>query len=637
MIRRLLALTWKEIREHALVVLVLAATLPFGWAIFALAALGSPTTVTYLEAHVSFCRWVLPFAGLALGNRLVVAELHGRTMRFLESLPMRRVEPLAVKFVIGLAVLSGIALVSLVASEIFALFREPFEGTFFAILALRTLVYVVFGWCLFFSMGLFGKARVPIYVLMILGIILVSSTTQLELLHFGPFALVGPEMATVRDRWPWGPIGQSLGIGVGFLVLGGAVSTIREGSVQERLSKPMSQRDLAMVGIAFLALLSVWGVFEHEAEPLPYQMGGTHVVYSQTLPIAIGFGDAAVEGDARLLLADLDHDVGTLASAMGLEQLPQMRVVLRRALDADTLEPVTLSHGDGMLLRANFLSSVHPDRDRISSWVIAGMLGARTRRRSSFEPRHWWADGLAVYWAYDQGALPASRLAQACWATRTRGPDVPRIDHFERLREEVGDTVAESLAATGVTTIERMHPGGVVAIARVTFPSSPTEDVRTTFSEWMHPLRAQMRDAIGLDPHAHELAWDETLHGLRARPDVAAVLASLPSAEAHVSVERDASGILSIVTRATIAPRTHGLTLSVRHLGIGPFDAVVEDYAMPRETVTVPDDGVVEVRLAGRYAPGDRVLVRVDLEGTALETPMRLAAERLTLSAEADR
>lgn len=630
MTRRLVALSWKEIREHFLVVLLLAATLPFGWAIFALSALASPTTVTYLEAHVSFCRWVLPLAGLAMGNRLVVAELHGRTQRFVESLPMRRFEPLLVKFVLGLAVLFGIALASLLGTELFALSREPFEGTFFAILAVRTFVYVMFGWCLFFTMGLFGKARVPVYVLMILGIILVSSTTQLELLHFGPFALVGPEMATVRDVWPWIPIAQSLGIGAGLLVLGGLMSTIREGSVQERLSKPLSQRDLAMVGIAFLALLTLWGAFEHEAEPLPYQMAG-HVLHSEALPIAIGFGDPSVEPDAQRLLDDLDHDVGTLAAAMDVHTLPQMRVVLRRTLDARTLEPVTLSHADGMLLRANFLSSAHPDLDRISSWVIAGMLSARTRRRSHFEPRHWWADGLAVYWAYDQGALPSSRLAQACWATRTRGPDVPRIDHFERVREEVGDTAAESLAATGVMAIEHVHPGGVTQLARATFPVSPTEDVRATLTEWMHPLRAQIRETIDLDPNAHELAWNETLRAIRARPDVVALLAALPSAEATVSVERDASGIVAVVARGTISPHTTGLTFSVHHLGIGPFDHVVEDFSMPRETVTVPDDGHVEVRLAGRYAPGDRVLVRVDLEGTALDAPMRLASARLEI------
>jgi len=632
MTRRLLALTWKEVREHFLVVIGLAATLPFGWGIFALSALASPTTVTYLEAHASFCRWILPMAGLALGNRLVVAELHGRTQRFVESLPLRPWEPLVVKFVLGLGVLEGIALTSLFGTELFALSREPFELGYFVILGARTIVYVVFGWSIFFTMGFFGRVRVPIYIVKILGLILVASTTQLELMHFGPIALVGPEMVTDRTTWPWSEMGIALGIAAVYLVVGAVLVSVREGSVQERLAKRMSQRDLAMVGIALMALLTIWGAFEHEAEPLPYTMTG-QVVRSSSLPIAIGFGDPAVEADARLLLTELDHDVGTLASEMQLSALPQMRVVLRRTLGRDTIEPVTLSHADGMLVRANFLSSANPDRHAIGAAVIAGMLDARTRRRARFEPRRWWRDGLSTYWAYDRGALPATRLAQAAWATRARGPDAPRLDHFERLREELGGAVAASLAATGVMAIESAHPGGVVALARISFPLSPTEDVRTSIWERMHPLHAQILEATTLDPIALARAWNDTLRAIRARPEVAAITSALPSAEATVTIERDASGIVSVVTRATISPHTSGLTLSVRHLALGPFDRIVEDYAMPRETVLVPHDGHAEVRLTGRYTAGDRVLIRVDLEGTALDTPMRLAATRLEITA----
>ena len=41
--------------------------------------------------------------------------------------------------------------------------------------------------------------------------------------------------------------------------------------------------------------------------------------------------------------------------------------------------------------------------------------------------------------------------------------------------------------------------------------------------------------------------------------------------------------------------------------------------------------GNAEVRLVGRYAVSDRVHVRVDLEGTALDAPMRLAVTRMEI------
>ncbi len=631
MIRRLLAFTWKEVREHFLVVFLLAITLPFGWGIFALSALGSPTTVTYLEAHASFCRFILPLAGLALGNRLVVHELHGRTMRFIESLPTPRYEQLIVKFVVGLVVLVAIAIGELFASELMALTREPFDAWFLFLLLSRTLAYVFFGWCLFFTMGFFGRIRVLIYVVMLVGLLVIASTTQLELMHFGPFAMVAPEMTTDRVRFPGTEIAVSVGLGLAFLAIGAALVSIRDGSVQERLAQPMSQRDRAMFGISFIGLLSIWGAFEHEAEPLPYEMVG-HVVHASSLPIAIGFGDPQVEPDARAVMTELEPTIASFREAMDAARLPQMRVVLRRALDTHTFEQVTLSHGDGMLVRANFLASRSPDAGAISAAVLEGMLDAYTRRRARFEPRRWWRDGLSTYWAYDRGQLPPVRLAQAAWATRTRGPDVPRIDHFDRVREELGDEMAASLAATGVMALEHARPGAVAQAIPVTFAASPPEDIRATLADWLHPVRAQIEDATGIDAAAHTQAWDETLAQIRARPDVAAVLARVPAATATVTVERDASGILTIVTRAEIAPGSEGLTLSVRHVSVGPFDTVVEDFSMPRESVRVPPDGHAEVRLTGRYASGDRVLVRVDVEGTVLLAPMRIAATRLELT-----
>lgn len=630
MMRRLLAFTWKEVREHFLVVFLLAITLPFGWGIFALSALGSPTTVTYLEAHASFCRFILPLAGLGLGNRLVVHELHGRTMRFIESLPTPRYEQLIVKFVVGLVVLVLIAVAELFASEVMALTREPFDGWFLFLLLSRTLAYVFFGWCLFFTMGFFGRIRVLIYVVMLVGLLVIASTTQLEVMHFGPFAMVAPEMTTDRVSFPGTEIAVTVGLGLAFLAIGAVLVSIRDGSVQERLAQPMSQRDRAMFGISFIGLLSIWGAFEHEAEPLPYEMVG-HVVYAQTLPIAIGFGDPQVEPDARAVMAELEPTVASFREAMHAERLPQMRVVLRRSLDTHTFEQVTLSHGDGMLVRANFLASGSPDDSAISAAVLEGLLDAYTRRRARFEPRRWWRDGLSTYWAYDRGDLPAVRLAQAAWATRVRGPDVPRIDHFDRVREELGDEMAASLAATGVMALERARPGAVAQAIPVTFAPSPPEDIRATLADWIHPVRAQIADATGIDATAHTQAWNETLGAIRARPDVRAVLARLPAASATVTVERDASGILSVVTRLESTPGMEGLTLSVRHTSIGPFDTVVEDSALPRESVRVPAEGHAEVRLTGRYASGDRVLVRVDLEGTALLAPMRLAAVRLEM------
>jgi hypothetical protein len=632
-IRRLVALTLKESREHAFVLLALLVTLPFGWGIFVLAALGAPTTVTYLEAHASFMRFVWLFAALALGNRLVVAELHGKTQRFLESLPMQRGEPFVVKWAFGFVVLLTIAFGSLFGSALVALAREPIDATFLAILAARTFVFVLTAWTFFFTMGLFGKLRVPLYLVLVLGLLLIASTTQLELMRFGPLALIGPEMVLEREAMPWTAIGTSFGLTAFFVFAGVIITRLREGSVQERLSQPMSQRDLAMMGISVMALLTVWGTLEEETEPLPYVMSGDHVIYAASLPIAIGYGDDASLTDAQALMTRLERDVGEVRAALGAERLPQMRVVLRRSLDGRYVEPVTLAKDDGMLVRANFRSDVHPDLDTLSAEVIAGMLDARTRHRARFEPRRWLRDGLSLWAASPRGAsgeheLSTTRLAQAAWATRARGPDAPRIDHFERLREDLSSRVATSLAATGWATVAAVSRDEGSSVARAMFPPGATDDIRTVVRDWWSPPNLELEHALGGWRSDLEEAWNERLRVARARPDVQAILQSLPAATATVTTEREANGIVALVVRAHVDGATEGLALSVRHVALGPFDRTIEDVDMQLESRLFDAGGNAELRLIGRYAVSDRVLVRVDLEGTALDAPMRLAAIR---------
>ena len=636
MMRRLAALTIKESREHAFVLLALLVTLPFGWAVFVLATFGAPTTVTYLESHASFMRFVWLFAGLALGNRLVVMELHGRTQRFLESLPMRRGEPFVVKWVFGLVVLLAIAFGSLFGSSVVALFREPIDARFLAILAVRTFVFVFAAWSFFFTMGLFGKLRVPLYLVFLLGTIIVVSTTEVEFMRFGPVALIGPDMVLERSDMPWGPIGTSLALAAFFLVTGAIVTRLREGSVQERLSQPMSQRDLAMMGISVFAILMVWGGLRSEAEPLPYVMSGDHVMHGVSLPIAIGYGDDGSRPDALALMTRLEADVNGVRVMLAADRLPQMRVVLRRSLDGRFVEPVTLAMDDGMLVRANFRSDVQPDLDGLSAEVIAGMLDARTRRRARFEPRRWLRDGLSL-WAASQpsGAsaheLSATRLAQAAWATRTRGPDASRMDHFDLLRENISSRVATSLAGTGWATLRTMTTDGGAALAREVFPAGATDDVRTVLRDWWSPPEVAIQHALGGWRSEMDEAWNDRLRTARARPDVQAILGSLPEAEASVTVERDGNGIVALVVRAHVEHPTDALALTVRHLAIGPFDVAIEDVDMQLESRLFDEAGNAELRLGGRYAVSDRVLVRVDLEGTALDAPMRLAVRRMEI------
>lgn len=634
MLGRIRALIVKELTEHAVVLLFLTLLLGFGWLVFVLAALGAPTTVTYLEGHANFVRFALPMAAMALGHRLVVTELSGRTQKFLESLPMRPWEPLVVKWCFGTLVILGIALASLAANAVVASFREPIDAAFLGLLALRTVVGLGTVWSFFFAMGLFGKLRVLIYLVLGLGLVLIATTTSLELMRFGPFALLGPELGISRRDIPWAPLLQSLGLAAFFLVAGGAVATLREGSVEERLSKPMSQRELAFAGIASFALLVVWGELTPEPQPAPYAMATDHVLYAERLPIAVGYLDDAAEAPARELLSRLEHDVGSLATLAGWERLPQIRVVLRRSLDGHTFEPVGLGRDDGVLVRANFLPEVAPDLTGLSAQVIFSVLGARTRGRAYFPTRLWLSDGFAMHWA-SNGPLSVERAAHALVVAGREPGSRPSLRDYPMLRERHG---AEGVASFYGTAVEALHlgPRGTPpdaasdvrfsALVDRAFPAGPVDDVRVVVGEWLDPLSAQVQDTMGLDEAAVTAVWGQRLDGLRSDPAVMGLVTALGSPTATLEVVDEGSPTL--VVRAELGTG-EGRVLTVRHLELGPFDAPVEDHDMVSETVTPDANGVAELRLAGRYGHGARVLVVADLMGTPMGLPVRLLAERL--------
>ena len=77
--RRILAILQKELLEHGAVLLALTMLLSFVWGMLLLANAAATRTITMLEVHEKFVWFFIPLTGVALGNRLVVREYHGRT------------------------------------------------------------------------------------------------------------------------------------------------------------------------------------------------------------------------------------------------------------------------------------------------------------------------------------------------------------------------------------------------------------------------------------------------------------------------------------------------------------------------------------------------------------------------------
>ena len=653
MISRLWVLLLKELRQHTVVIAVATLGLPIAWLFFLLGALGAAATVSYMEIHASFLRFAfLPFA-FAVGNRLVVADLYGRTQRFLEGLPMGRLEPFVVKWSLGAVILLGVSCTSLVVTLAVASLREPIDAGFVTSLGTRTIVFTLTLWSFLFAMGQLGKLRVPLYLALGLVLILLASTTELELMRFGPFALIGQDLALSRAGVPWTETLVSLAIAGAFLATTVALSFVREGGVQETLSKPMSSRERAMVGIATCTVLIVWSGLQPEPEPAPYQMTGEHVVRARSVPLVIGYGSPAGREDAEALLARLEPSLLALMPAMGWTALPEARVVLRGSLDGRTFEDAFLRPGDGALVRANFRASASPDLEGLEAALVRSLLDDRTNHRAHYEPQAWARSGFPLWWAYcgpHRGdphrtthaadcRLSSARRALAqlplhASASGGRGVDRARIAAWSRLREEESDRVAESLAGSGMVTLARLTNGaGPPQLARALFSAWSPRDSRTVLSTLFSPPSARLLASTTIDEATLHREWQADLVRDRASPEVAALLGRVaPRPTATLAITTPRGSLRTLVVEVTVPwADTDGVVVGVLTHTLLPFDTIVEESDLRRDRFVLrAGEHTRRIELTGRVSAGDRILVIVEVEdpSSGLTAPTRLFAER---------
>ena len=646
MFSRILTLLLKELRQHSVVLGLVVLCMPVVWLLLILLTFSAPATVSYMEVHTTFMRiMVVPFA-FALGNRLVVTELYGRTQLFLEALPMHRAEPFVVKWFVGLFLLAGIAMASLFGTLLVTSMREPIDAPFLLSLTSRTLVFSITLWAFLFMMGLLGKMRIPLYVLLALGLLILTETTELEVSRFGPFALMGAELALSRAGIPWAEVAASLGLALGFVVVSAVLLGISEGSVQEVLSKPMSSRERAMMGISIMFVLTVWAGLQPDPEPLPYVMSGDFVVRSERIPLVIAYGAAPHREAADALRARLEPSLEALQSGLGLSELPEMRVVLRAGLDGRTFDTPTLRGGDGALVRANFLPEANPDLEGLEAALIGSFLDGQSGGRACFEPQCWARDGFALWWAscgphraHGGAACEANadRALQALLFTREHEASPNALLHWETSRETRHPRIAESFAFDVMRTLAHRHGAEApLQLARARFTDLAPADSRATWSYLTHPMEDSLEDVASTDFAALVTAYREDAQTTRSRADVQALAGRiwpLPTVT-NLAFESEGESQRNIVIDLALeAPwrDAEGVTVTVLTRLLGPFDEVVHPWETRRDvTVLTRGETTRQLVIRGQAARGNRLLIQVEIENPSagLSAPIRLFSER---------
>ncbi|MEM7587292.1 MAG: hypothetical protein AAF560_28150 [Acidobacteriota bacterium] len=642
---RLTALLGKELRHHGIAGLVLLTCVGGGYVLLVFGALMSSETVSVMQVHAAFLGLFVLLAAIVLGHRLVVAEYFSRTQLFLEALPLRRWEVVALKFSLGLGFLLLMSALSLAVTALVAWTREPLDAWFLTIVATRTAAYVFFLWSFLFAMGMVGRFRIPIYLALLLLFVVLDDLTQLELQRFGPIALLdNNSLPFERETLPWRAVLETLGLGAAWTAIAFTLALIQEGSVAEALAKRMSQKEKALVGILFVAFMLAIVFLEERRDKEPYAFPQQEILASVEVPVEILYVQPERLGDAKLLMSRLEHDLASLQQTFDWPELPAVRIAYQPSLDGSIYDRAELVSNDGILIRANFRQTGTWDPRAFAAYVIGETLDEATEDRARFEPKAWLRDGFALWWAGrsrspgDPAELCSSKdspdrrtLLRALWASRQQPLDAEVLRRWLRTRERHGEAVAEALAASGLWVLERgQGEAKVLALARGILGRQPTKDIRELFYEWRQPMPKAFKEAVGLDWSEFLDDWASSLERWRAQPACAELLARLPEVAAELEVERGDGSVRHLTYRVDAEPPwPQGTLVTLLHKRLTPFDEPLERIELRRREHLWPGgQSQASWRLPGFYGEGSRAFLALEVESQLLGCPLRLIAQR---------
>lgn len=616
--RRLAALLGKEARHHGLFVLALVLVIGPLAAIGLLGTASSPEVLTLFEWQRIFLMVFAPLIGLVVGNRLIVAEYQNRTQLFLEGLPMRRGEMVVLKFVLGLVLMLGATLLSLLTTALFASFREPVDAPYLFAMGVRTVAWTFALWGFLFAMGFTGRFRLAIYTSLLFLVFALDSLTGVELGRFGLFAVIDATLPLERSEVPWADVAVAIAVGAGCTVGGLGLALVNEGSLAESLARRMSAREKGAVGAILLLGLIAISAAEEKTDAPPFELPDDGSILTRG-SIQIAYGDAERLALARELMDELTPPLSELPQTLGWDELPTVRLAHSAALDAQTFETVSLAPDDGVLVRAA-LDETNLDRAGLRTELIRQTLIAHTRGRADFEPRAMLLDGLSRHWA---DANTEETRRRAAYAVALTPVSEVRVVEWYRTREELGPPIADALAASGVRAlIELAGQEAVVNIAKELFGKPPHDDVRSAAERWTLALDALIESHTDHTIDAWLDHWNDSLGDVTTPAPLIGEL----------QIETIEGELRRIVGTATGPPPAERAILTLVHHPLEPLEHLIEELELERTETTWPaSHPQQQVRLDGRYGPGEKAFVALERVDAELGCAVRFAATRITI------
>ena len=631
----------KDVREHRGAALLLAA----GCLVVVMLLLAQNSVAAYSMSAFEIVRFsligFLPLIALIVGNRLIVNEYMSGTRLFVEALPIGNFMPLVLKYLLGFSYIVLIATVMVLLASQQAGIADDVTPDYVLLILAKTWVMVSLYWSLVFCFSLCGYLRIALYLVTAAIIGILAYYPGLDATAFAPMALMDSQLFVYeRDSIPWGQMGFTLLLSLVFTAAGFILTRLGEGSVVERLAKPMTRRDYVALGVLIASGLTLASTLMDQNQRDPIDFSSASVIRLDDPDVIVLYISDQYKAPADALAQRMQTSLEQLQATLALPGLPTVRLALLPSRDKHDIDYAT---SDGVFVSANWLEHDSYDNAILDSVIMHGVLSAQTNGRGVFEPYHWMLDGFTRWWVEQgNGDLDPdhrNELVARALLALSRDPQAGQlIGRWQLTADRFSYPTAEALAWAAMTWLEEQRGREAVIALATSFLTQPMGTTAfASLQDRLDSMRSRVEGIIDMPLEEFEAGWQQWLFDQRGEPAIERFINSVPALSGTVETVTDSDGIRSLTASYQFLEqdinaeqdlnRFDGVCI-MKHDYIGPFDSefdVTDEY---EDITQCSVDGVAHV-IGSTYASGDRVFVALDYEGGLFHQPVRLHAQRV--------
>ena len=631
----------KDVREHRGAALLLAA----GCLIVVMLLLAQNSVAAYSMSAFEIVRFsligFLPLIALIVGNRLIVNEYLSGTRLFVEALPIGTFMPLVLKYLLGFSYIVLIATVMVLLASQQAGIADDVTPDYVLLILAKTWVMVSLYWSVVFCFSLCGYLRIALYLVTAAIIGILAYYPGLDATAFAPMALMDSQLFVYeRDSIPWGQMGFTLLLSLVFSAAGFILTRLGEGSVVERLAKPMTRRDYVALGVLVASGLALASTLMEQNQRDPIDFSSASVIRLDDPDVIVLYISDQYKAPADTLARRIQTSLAQLQSTLALPGLPTVRLALLPSRDKHDIDYAT---SDGVFVSANWLEHDSYDNAILDSVIMHGVLSAQTNGRGVFEPYHWMLDGFTRWWV-EQGNSEldtdhSDELVARALLALSRDPQAGQlIGRWQLTADRFSYPSAEALAWAAMNWLETQRGRETVIALATSFLTQPMGTTAfASLQDRLDSMRGRVETIIDMSLEEFEAGWQQWLLDQRGKPGVQRFIDSIPPLSGTIETVTDSNGIRSLtasyqfVEQDAVADqdldRFDGVCI-MKHDYIGPFDSEFDVSDEDENIAQCTVDGIAHI-IGSTYASGDRVFVALDYEGGLFHQPVRLHAQRV--------